>query len=239
MRIFITGGTKGIGRAAALYFAVQGHDVAICGNTDKNAWEQTMADLRLINKRVVGFMGDVADYRASNEMIVLVIKVFGGIDVLINNAAISHVGFFADMLPGQWQKYVDTNLGGVINCTHIVLQQMLKQNSGCIINMSSIGGDVGASCEAVYAATKGGVNAFTKSLAKELGGANIRVNAIAAGVVETQMNNHLDEEETEELTKQIPLRRFAAPEEIVSVMEHLIHNQYITGQIITIDGGLT
>ncbi|MCL2752524.1 MAG: SDR family oxidoreductase [Defluviitaleaceae bacterium] len=240
MRIFITGGTKGIGQAAALHFAKCGHHVAICGNSDKIAWEQTSSNLRLINKNSLSFLGNVANYDDAAAMIDAAINAFGGIDVLINNAAISHVGFFADMKPHQWQRLIDVNLNGVINCSHVAVRQMLSQEAGgAIINISSIWGNVGASCEAVYSATKGGINTFTKALAKELGGANIRINAIAAGVVQTGMNDFLSEAEAEELMSQIPLRRFATPQEIVEALDFIVSSKYITGQIITIDGGLT
>jgi 3-oxoacyl-[acyl-carrier protein] reductase len=197
-----------------------------------------LCDLQQI-KGVLSVEGDVADFGDCQRMFGEVLREFGGLDVMVNNAAAAHVGYFADMQPHEWRRLVDVNLGGVINLSNLAARQMLKQGSGQIINISSIWGGVGASCEAVYSATKGGVNAFTRALAKELGPAGIRVNAVACGIVDTGMNDFLDYTEILELKKQIPLGRFAKPFEIASVVENLIKFEYITGQIITIDGGLT
>jgi len=227
MRIFITGGSRGIGRAMAEHFANLGHKVAICSRNPVT-----------LNK-ILTLTGDVADYNACQAMFAQIFADFGGIDVLVNNAAIAHTGYFADMPPAAWKNLVNINLGGVINCSHIAINQMLSQGKGQIINISSIWGNMGASCEAVYSATKGGVNAFTKALARELGPANIRINAIACGVVNTEMNSNLSPPEKNALTGQIPLGRFANPQEIAVTAEFLMNNNYVTGQIITIDGGLT
>ena len=232
-KVFITGGSKGIGRATALHLASLGHRVAICGSKDLEALKRTADE--------GGFLpvfGDVADYEQAAKMFNEVLEHFGGLDVLINNAAVSHVGFFADMKPAEWQRVVDVNLGGVINCSHLAVNHMLGNNSGSIINISSIWGNTGAACEAVYSATKGGVSAFTRALAKELGVAGIKVNAIACGVVDTDMNSFLNPAEKAELINQIPLRRFAEPIEIAKVVEFLMNSEYITGQIITVDGGM-
>ncbi|MCL2235331.1 MAG: SDR family oxidoreductase [Defluviitaleaceae bacterium] len=226
MRIFITGGTRGIGRAMALYFTEKGYKVAVCSR--KGGLEG-----------VLSLNGDVGDYADCKGLFEEVILQFGGLDVLINNAGLSHVGYFADTNPEVWHELINTNLGGVINCSHLAVRQMLGQGYGQIINISSIWGRVGASCEAVYSATKGGVDTFTKALAKEVGGAGITVNAIACGVVETEMNNFLDPDEKADLTSEIPLKRFAKPEEIAQAVDFLVNSGYINGQIITLDGGLT
>ncbi|MCL2575070.1 MAG: 3-oxoacyl-ACP reductase FabG [Defluviitaleaceae bacterium] len=239
MRIFITGGTKGIGKKAAMHFAQKGYSIAICGSFDKGALQNTLSQLQAIDAEAIGFLGDISDYENVVDMFDKIKKKFGGIDLLVNNAGIAYNGYFADMKPYEWQKIINTNLNGVINCSHTAVNQMLSQGRGVIVNISSIWGNVGASCEAVYSATKGGINAFTKALAKELGSANIRINAVAAGVVNTEMNAFLDDDEEKELINQIPLRRFATPQEIAETIDFIAHSQYITGQIITIDGGLT
>ena len=226
MRIFITGGTRGIGRAMALYFGEKGYEVVVCSR--KGGLEG-----------ILSLNGDVGDYTDCKRLFEEVILRFGGLDVLINNAGLSHVGYFADTSPEVWQELINTNLGGVINCSHLAVRQMLSQGHGKIINISSIWGRVGASCEAVYSATKGGVDTFTKALAKEVGGGGITINAIACGVVETEMNNFLNPEEKADLTSEIPLKRFATPKEIAQAVDFLINSSYINGQIITIDGGLT
>ncbi|MCL2854887.1 MAG: SDR family NAD(P)-dependent oxidoreductase [Defluviitaleaceae bacterium] len=224
MRIFITGGSRGIGLAMANHFIGKGYKVAICsrhGSLDG----------------ALSLNGDVGDYGDCKRMFDQIEAKFGGLDVLVNNAGISHVGFFADTTPDTWQSLINTNLLGVINCSHIAVQHMLSKGGGHIINISSIWGGAGASCEAVYSATKGGVDAFTKALAKEVGGACIKVNAIACGVVETEMNNFLDPEERVDLLSQIPLGRFAKPEEIALMADFLIQSGYINGQILNLDGG--
>ncbi|MCL2620160.1 MAG: SDR family oxidoreductase [Defluviitaleaceae bacterium] len=225
MRIFITGGSRGIGKAMALHFAQKGYRVAVCsrfGGLDG----------------VLSLNGDVGDYAQCQHMFETINKEFGGLDVLINNAAISHVGYFADTTPDTWHNLINTNLMGAINCSHLAVRQMLSQGYGKIVNISSIWGGAGASCEAVYSATKGGVDTFTKALAKEVGGAGIAVNAIACGVVETEMNAFLDPDEKTALMAEIPLGRFAQPEEIAKAVDFLLHSSYINGQIITLDGGM-
>ena len=232
-KVFITGGSKGIGKATALHLASLGHSVAICGSKDIAALEKTAAEGNLLH-----IAGDVADYNQAAKMFNEVLKHFGKIDVLINNAAVSHVGFFADMKPSEWRRVIDVNLTGVINCSHLAVNHMLGINAGNIINISSIWGNTPAACEAVYSATKGGVNAFTRALAKEIGSSGIKVNAIACGIVDTDMNSFLNDSEKQELVNRIPLGRLAEPIEIAKVIEFLISQEYITGQVITVDGGM-
>lgn len=225
MRIFITGGSGGIGRAISLHFAQKGYKVAVCSRFGAT-------------HGVLSLNGDVGEYPQCQHMFETISKEFGGLDVLVNNAGISHIGYFADTTPDIWQKVINTNLMGVVNCSHLAVKMMLSQGHGQIVNISSIWGRVGASCEAVYSASKGGVDTFTKALAKEVGGAGVRVNAVACGVVETEMNAFLNPEEKAALMAEIPLGRFAKPEEIAQTVDFLVHSSYINGQIITLDGGL-
>lgn len=236
----VTGGSKGIGRSIALELVKAGAAVVISYSRDEASAEET---LRLI-KGLGGFgksiKGDVSIYKDASEMIDFTIKSFGGIDILVNNAGISHVGLFMDMQERQWNNLLDVDLKGVINCTHYALQYMVKQKKGNIINISSIWGNSGASCETIYSAAKGAVNSFTKALAKEMAPSNIRVNAIAPGVINTEMNSWLSVEEKDELLSEIPLERFGNPEDIGKLAVFLASgaSNYITGQIITVDGGL-
>ena len=165
-------------------------------------------------------------------------SIYGNIDILINNAGISHLGLFTDMTPDDWNRLIDVNFKSVLNCTHLALPKMISRKSGNIINISSIWGERGASCEAVYSATKGAINAFTKAMAKELGPSEIRVNAISCGVIETKMNSCFTEEERAVLTDEISLMRFGKPEEIAKIALFLARDDssFITGQIITADG---
>ncbi|MBO5524526.1 MAG: SDR family oxidoreductase, partial [Roseburia sp.] len=163
---------------------------------------------------------------------------FGGIDVLINNAGISHIGLLSDMTIEEWNRIVNTNLTSVFSSCKLAIPYMVHQKAGKIINISSVWGIAGASCEVAYSACKGGVNAFTKALAKELAPSNIQVNAIACGVIDTQMNACFSEEEREALAEEIPAGRFGLPEEVAALALQLATgNDYLTGQIITLDGG--
>jgi len=227
MRIFISGGTRGIGKGIAGRFLELGWQVAVCSRRGGCGID-----------RVFEVVGDVADYEDCKRMMKEVLGKFGGIDVLVNNAGIAHLGYFADMQPDSWRQVLDVNLGGVINLSHLAVEQMLAQGRGGIVNISSIWGGVGASCEAVYSASKGGVDAFTKALAKEVGSAGIRVNAIACGVIETGMNDFLNEQEQKELQAQIALGRFGQVDEVANAVEFLVKNEYMTGQIIRLDGGM-
>ena len=237
MVVFITGASRGIGAATALHFAALGHDVAINGGRDKQGLDDVAAQISALGARPLVLFGDIANYATVQDFFCQIISTFGKIDLLVNNAAISHVGFFADMRQEQWRRLVDVNLGGVMNCCHLAIPQMLKQGGGHIINISSIWGWVGASCEAVYSMTKGGVNAFTRALAKELGPSGIKVNAIACGLIDTGMNDFLDANEMAALVEQIPLKRQGKPEEVAQAAEFLMKSQYITGQVLTLDGG--
>ena len=165
---------------------------------------------------------------------------FGCVDILINNAGISHIGLFNKITPDIWQNLIKTNIEGVFNCSHIACQNMINKKDGIIINISSIWGNVGASCEVVYSATKGAINSFTKALAKELAPSGIRINAISCGAIETEMNNFLSSEEKENFINEIPYMRFGKPEEVANLAYYLSskNSSYLTGQIITLDGGL-
>lgn len=165
-------------------------------------------------------------------------KQFGGLDVLVNNAGISYIGLLQDMKPEDWELILRTNLTSVFNCCKLAIPMMLEKKQGKIINISSVWGVCGASCEAAYSATKGGVNALTKALAKELAPSNIQVNAIACGAIDTEMNHFLDDEELIGLIEEIPAGRLGRAEEVADLAYHLGYKEnYLTGQIIGLDGG--
>lgn len=238
MVIFITGASRGIGAAMVLHFAALGHDLVINSGRDKLALEKMAEQVLGFGGRVLPLFGDISDYSTIQGFFNKIMLKFGKIDCLINNAALSHVGFFADMKEEEWQRLLGVNLGGVLNCCHLAVPHMLKAGGGSIINISSVWGQTGASCEAVYSMTKGGVNAFTRALAKELGPSNIRVNAIACGLIDTQMNDFLSPEELMDFIGQIPLRRQGKPKEVADMAEFLLGAKYVTGQIINLDGGI-
>ena len=165
-------------------------------------------------------------------------KEFGNVDILINNAGISMIGLFQDMTRDEWERIINTNLGSLYNCCHFAIPDMVKNKCGKIINISSVWGIAGASCEVAYSASKGGVNALTRALAKELAPSNIQVNAIACGAIDTDMNHFLSDDELTSLTDEIPAGRLGTPDEVGNLVRSLCDgSSYLTGQIIQLDGG--
>ena len=235
----ITGASRGIGAALATTFAEAGYQLALCC---KSSGSNLLALTKVIKEKyqteILTFTGDVADYAFVSQMVTDTLKHYGRIDVLINNAGISHIGLLQDMSIDDWNHIVATNLTSVFSTCKCTIPTMVSRHSGKIINISSVWGNVGASCEVAYSASKGGMNTFTKALAKELAPSNIQVNAIACGCIDTEMNQCFSEEERQELINEIPAGRFGTPEEVASLVYSLAeqHN-YLTGQIITLDGG--
>lgn len=180
---------------------------------------------------------DVSNRNEVNSLIEFAIKKFKKIDILVNNAGISLDGLFTDVSEEMWQKIINVNLNSVFNCTQEVLKYMIKEKSGRIINISSIWGETGASCEVAYSTTKAAINGMTKALAKEVGLSNIRVNAIAPGIINTDMNSRLSYEELEQIKEQIPLNRIGNTKDIARCVKWLVEDEYTTGQIISINGG--
>ena len=165
-------------------------------------------------------------------------ETFGGIDIVINNAGISHIGLLSDMSAEEWHNLLDINLSSVFYTSKLAIPYMLSKQAGKIINISSVWGNVGASCEVAYSASKGGMNTLTKALAKELAPSNIQVNAVACGCIDTEMNQCFSEEERQDLMNEIPAGRFGKTEEVAELVFTLAHNHnYLTGQIIAFDGG--
>ena len=238
--VFITGSSRGIGQAIAFAFGEMGCNIVLNASKSMEALLDTEEQLKSAQIPALSLLGDVSKYDTCKELFRRIEAVFGTVDILINNAGISHIGLFTDMLPTEWQRIIDVNLYSAFNCTHLAVSAMVRKKSGSIINISSIWGQSGASCEAVYSASKGGLNSFTKAMAKELGPSGIRVNAIACGVIETQMNACFDAEERQALTEEIPLCRFGTPEEVAKLALFLADDtsSYLTGQIITLDGGM-
>lgn len=235
----ITGASRGIGRALAIEFAKQGASVIINYSADDEGAKETLEEVKKVNGYGVIVKGDISSFEKCNTIVEEVMKVMGRIDILINNAGISHIGLFMDATEEEIEKIISTNLLGAMYLTKHVLKYMLPRKQGNIINISSMWGEVGASCEVLYSTTKGGLNLFTKALAKEAAPSNIRVNCIAPGVIDTKMNSFLGEEEKKSLEEEIPLGRFGDPSEIGKLAVFLCSDDssYITGQIIRADGG--
>ena len=237
--VLITGASRGIGRAIATAFAKEGCNLVItCSKSETELLELKKELEEKYAVDVLASVGDVSDYSYVEQLFSHIEKRFNGVDVLINNAGISYVGLLTDMTIDDWNHIVGINLTSVFSTSKLAVPYMLSKKAGKIINISSVWGNVGASCEVAYSACKGGMNAFTKGLAKELAPSNIQVNAIACGCIDTQMNACFSEEERALLAEEIPAGRFGMPEEVASLALSLASgNEYLTGQIITLDGG--
>lgn len=234
----ITGSSRGIGKAIAVKFAKKGYDVIInCAHKEEELLK-TKAEIESYQVSCLAFLGDMGDYDAAQELFRQIKKLYGSIDVLVNNAGISFIGLFTDMKPEDWHRVISTNLTSVYNCCSLAIPDMVQQKYGKIINISSVWGNVGASCEVAYSASKGGMNALTKALAKELAPSNIQVNAVACGAIDTEMNQFLADDELMTLIDEIPANRLGRADEVADLVYHLAYkNEYLTGQIIGLDGG--
>ena len=230
----ITGASGAIGYAIATRLAEDGYDLFL---TCKSREEQLKADAATIQDtyRVAckTFAGDLSDPDVCKAL-------FDGVDdldVLVNNAGISHVGLLSDLKREQWEEIIGINLSAPLYLSQLAIPKFLRKKDGCIINISSVWGEVGASTECAYSATKGGLNALTKALAKELAPSNIRVNAISCGLIDTPMNAHLSAEEMQDLVDEIPANRAGTPEDVADLVLQLIKStSYLTGQVIRLDG---
>lgn len=237
--ILITGASRGIGAAIAYRFAADGYNISICCRNSTSELNSLADDLKkLFHVDVLSFVGDVGDDSFVSNMIYETIRQFGHIDVLVNNAGISYIGLLSDMNLDDWNTIINTNLTSVFLTCKYAIPHMVARQFGKIINISSVWGNVGASCEVAYSASKGGINAFTKALGKELAPSNISVNAISCGVIDTAMNSCFDEEERQCLADEIPAGRFGKADEVASLSFSLANeSSYLTSQVITLDGG--
>ena len=236
--VLVTGASRGIGKAIAVKFAKKGYNVVISCVRREEQLLQTKKEIESFQVSCLSYLGDMGVAENCAELFKKIRKQFGGLDVLVNNAGISYIGLLQDMKPEDWELILRTNLPSVFNCCKLAIPMMLEKKQGKIINISSVWGVCGASCEAAYSATKGGVNALTKALAKELAPSNIQVNAIACGAIDTEMNHFLDDEELIGLIEEIPAGRLGRAEEVADLAYHLGYKEnYLTGQVIGLDGG--
>ena len=234
----ITGASRGIGKATAIKFAQEGYHLIISASKDKEGLHATKSEIERFGVQCFTFLSDMSEYQQVQAMFDEIKQIFGSIDIVINNAGISYVGLFTDMKPEEWTKLIDVNLKSVINCCHQAVPLMLRQGYGKIINISSVWGVCGASCEVVYSATKGAVNSFTKALGKELAPSNIQVNAIACGAINTSMNQCFTSDDLQALAEEIPAGRIGEPQEVADLVYALsTGNDYLNGQVIQFDGG--
>ena len=233
--VIVTGASRGIGKAVALAFASAGDAVTICSHASEGALFAAAEDMRAAGAAsVTALTGDVADPAFCRQLA----DAAAPADILIHSAGMAHYGLLQDMTDEEWDRLMAVNLSSAFYLSRAVIPGMVRAGHGKILFISSVWGIAGASCEAAYSASKGGLNALAKSLGKELAPANIQVNALALGVIDTAMNGHLDAAERAALAEQIPAGRFGTPEEAAALALQLCTgNDYLTGQVITLDGG--
>jgi 3-oxoacyl-(acyl-carrier-protein) reductase len=236
----VTGGSRGIGHAIALALAEEGADVAVNYVSSEVPAKQVVEQIQKIGRRAILAQADVADYPDTFRMAQDVLKEFGHLDILINNAGINSDKTFVKMDHASWRKVLAINLDGVFNCSKVFIDQMIKQSWGRVVNITSVIGQIGNFGQANYAASKAGVAAFTKSLAKELAAKGVTVNAVAPGFIATEMVDAIPEKVRNRLLDQIPMRRFGKSEEVARACVYLCSRDgdYITGAELSINGGL-
>lgn len=234
-KALITGASRGIGKAIAESFAKKGYDLILtCVSSIYILQEYSSFLEHTYGISCQAFQTDAGNHAETEALF----QKIDHLDVLINNAGLSHIGLLSDMTPDEWHRIMHTNLDACFYTCKYAIPLMLKKHSGRIINISSVWGNVGASMEVAYSASKGGVNSFTKALAKELAPSNIQVNAIACGAIDTDMNRCFSEEDLAILTAEIPADRLGQPSEVAELAVYLAEApSYLTGQVITIDGG--
>ena len=236
----ITGASGGIGAAIARSFAQAGYGVAIHAHRNVDKLHALAQELSALSVPVLEVCADLSDPVQAKTMVDNVLEKFCQLDILVCCSGLSHVGLVTDIDPQQWKTLFGVNVDGMHYCCQAVLPHMVHRKEGCILTVSSMWGQVGASCEVAYSATKGAVIAYTKALAQEVGPSNIRVNCIAPGVIATEMNAHLSPEDLEALADETPLGRIGTPEECAACALFLASEgaSFVTGQVLAPNGGL-
>ena len=235
--VFITGSSRGIGLAIAHKFASLGANVVL--NSRGEISKELLNEFKPYGVKVLAISGDVSDFTDAKRMVDQVIEELGSVDVLVNNAGITQDTLMLKMTEEDFEKVLKVNLTGAFNMTQAVLKQMIKSREGAIINMSSVVGLMGNIGQANYAASKAGLIGFTKSVAREVANRNVRVNAIAPGMIESDMTAVLSDKVKDAMLTQIPMKQFGQAEQVAEVTAFLASQDYLTGQVIAIDGGLT
>ncbi len=237
--VLITGASRGIGAAAARLFAKNGYTVAVNYRADKTGAEALVAKITADGGDAFAVCADVADCAAVEAMTAQVLERCGQVDVLIHNAGVAQQALLTDTTPQEWQRMIGVHLDGAYHCAHALVPSMVRRHSGVILTVSSMWGEVGASCEVAYSAAKAGLIGFTKALAKELGPSGIRANCVAPGVIDTAMCAVLDDDTRAELAEETPLGRLGTPEDVAETLLFLASEKsaFITGQVIGVNGG--
>ena len=235
--VLVTGGTKGIGKAIALEFLKQGCEVVLNYNSDERSALSTQEEFNMLGYCPVLMRADVSDEGQVRAMFKEFFSIYDKLDILVNNAGISLVRVIQDTTLSDWNKIFAVNTTSAFLCSRAVADRMICNGGGCIINISSIWGEGGASCETAYSASKGALIAFTKALAKEFAPSKVRVNCVSPGVIDTQMNSDLTGEEMEQLISQIPSGRIGYPEDVAKACLYLSEADYVTGEVLSVGGG--
>ena len=235
--IIVTGSSRGIGKCFVENFAKEGNNVLLNYNKSEKQALQIQRELKEDGFLIEIFKADVSKKSEVKKMIDYALNKWGYIDVLINNAGIAKLNLFQNVTEEEWDEIINTNLKSAFCATQLVLPSMINRKNGLIINISSMWGLVGASCETIYSISKAGIDAMTKSLAKELGPSNIRVNSIAPGIIDTDMNSILDEHIKNELKDETPLGKIGKPIDIYKCVKWLMEDEFTTGQVISVNGG--
>lgn len=233
----VTGGSRGIGENIVKQLALDNYNVVLNYNKSEENAKIIQNELLRKGKRIEIFKADVTKREDVKKLMEFCLEKFNKIDILINSAGISQSKIFNDITDEDWNIMLHTNLTSVFYTIQEALQNMIKNKNGCIINISSIWGITGGACEVHYSAAKAGLDGMTKALAKELGPSNIRVNSIAPGIIETDMNSNLTQDELEDIIEEIPLERIGCPHSITRCVKWLVEDDYTTGQIISVNGG--
>lgn len=238
--VLITGASRGIGAACARAFARAGYRVAVHYNHSEDRARALCEELAATGCEAFAVQADVGDSAQVRAMFDRVYERFGALDVLVNNAGAALVKLVTDTSDDEWRRLIDTNLSGVFYCCRAALPAMIRAHSGCIVNIASMWGETGASCEAVYSASKAGVIGLTKALAKEVGPSGIRVNAVSPGVIMTDMMADFGEDDLAALREEIPLGTLGTPADVASAVLFLAGDgaRYITGQVLSVNGGM-
>ena len=236
--VVVTGASRGIGRAVSIYYAQNGFNVCICCRKNSEMLEKVRQEILNYGVECIAYTGDIGNFQKCETFFKLIAQSYSKIDILVNNAGTSHIGLLQDMSPDEWHNIVEANLTSVFNCCKLAIPIMLSRHAGKIVNISSVWGCVGASTEVAYSATKGGINSFTKALAKELAPSNIQVNAIACGIIDTDMNGFLNDDELQGVLDEVPAGRIGKPEDVAKLAFDITNtSDYLTGQVIKLDGG--
>jgi 3-oxoacyl-[acyl-carrier protein] reductase len=239
--VIISGASRGIGRAIAKELAVQGANISFNFLQNEQGAADLVGELNDLGASAKAFKADIRDYEAVKSWVEETKKIYGAIDIVINNAGVIKDKALALMDTDDWHNVINTNLDGTFNLSRAAIISFIKQKSGIVINISSVSGMIGLPRQTNYSASKAGILGFTKSLAKEVGPYNIRVNAVAPGFIDTEMLDDLTEEYRKQILKEIPLNRLGKVEEVAKVVKFLVSEDagYITGQTFVIDGGLS